>query len=125
MPAPAAEPRLSVVAENVGSTDDGDPEFLRSPIDEAKLSSRLKQLGEDAASHREAAELAQRTLEQLAMTALELRARAISGAWREVEFRSRALDRREEQINLRARELDKQRAALDGLRSALGLAASQ
>jgi hypothetical protein len=112
-------PRLAIVAENVGSADDDEPEFLRSPVDEAKLSERLRDLGEDAASHREAAELAQRTMEGLAMHALELRARAISSAWRELRYRERGLDQRARELDQREQALAKQRQALDALKGAL------
>jgi len=109
-------PRLAVVAENDVSLDDEPtPGFLESPVDEAKLSERLKQLGEDAARHREAAELAQRTLEGLAMHALELRARAISEAWRQVRHRERVLDHRCAVLEKREAAVAKHRSALAAL----------
>jgi len=115
-----SEPHLTVVAENPISLDDeAEPDFLKSPVDEAKLSERLKQLGEDAAGHREAAEIAQRTLEGLAMHSLELRARAVSAAWREVRHRERVLDHRAAVLERREQALAKHRDALSGLRGAL------
>ena len=112
---------LSVVAQNPTRLDD-EPSPDVSAVDEAKLSERLKQLGEDAASHRQAAELAQRTLEGLAMHSLEQRAATISNAWRELRYRESALAKRERELAQREQEFEKRRQALDGLKSALGIA---
>ena len=122
----SGETRLSVVAESDGSTDDDDlGQLLRPHIPVDTIAARVKQLGESAAEHRQAAEQAQIDLEALTLYDLEQCLRAMNTAWRELRHKVRALERRAEEIAHREREFEKHRQALDGLRGALGIGDDQ